>query len=189
MRHFFVTLDYNDADYTSDLVSISEEQFQRFLPLMEAINNFQPYISKHGAVYNNWDSCRQDLYEMKAEQIYKDFDPALIQEFREIFCSITNPEEAYNGGCFHTIVNIQEVTLGKRFVRGEYEAVKNRNKETIDEYNKRWQELYGFDGPRNLYTMQPKYMTEEEKARCLKARNLWKEYRPDLNEETEEKDY
>ena len=183
MRHFLVTLDYNDADYVSDVIEITDEQFEKFLPLMEAINNFQPYIAKLGPVYNNWDSCRDDLYEMKAEQVYKNFDPALVQEFREVFCSIHNPEEPYNGGCFHTIVTIQEVTLGKVFVRGDYEAVKNRNKEMIDEYHKRWHDLYGFNGPRNLYTMQPKYMTDEEKERCITARNLWREYRPDLNED------
>lgn len=188
MRHFIVTVDYNDADYVSDLVSVTEEEFQRFLPLIEAINDFQPYIYKLGVCYNNWETARPDLYEMTPEQKYPQFSEELIDDFRDKFTSIHNPEEAY-GGVFHSIISIQEVQLGKEYVRGDYQTLKSRNKEMVEEYHRRKNELYGFGTSRNLYVMQDKDKTEEEKERCRKAWNLWREYRPDLKDADIKDDY
>ena len=181
MRHFLVVADYNDADYVSGVVAITDEEFEKFLPLMEAINDYQPYIYKHGVCYNNWDANRPDLYEKTAEQKYPQFSPELIDEFREKFLSMHNPAEDYGCSGFHSIISIQEVTLGNVYVKGAYSDVRDRQKEMVEEYYRRERELYGRGTPRDLYSMQPKYMTKEEKERCDKAWNLWLDYRPDLD--------
>lgn len=186
MRTFLVTVDYNDADYVSDICTISEEDFQRFLPLIEAIENFKPYIYKFGVCYCNWDGPRADLYEKSAEELYSQFSPELINDFRSAFLSIHNPEEAY-GATFHTIVNIQEIQLGKRYVNGEYQNIKDRNKEQVDEYYREHNRLYSYkrkDG-KALNCIPFKEMTPEENQMIKEASNLWRKYRPDVTDEYE----
>ena len=63
MKKLYITADFNDADYSYRLIVIDEETFDKFLPLIEAINNFEPYVrrSRYGGVdYNNWEGHRED---------------------------------------------------------------------------------------------------------------------------------
>ena len=178
MRHFLVTCDYNDADYSSDIVDIEEEDFQKFLPLLKAINDFQPYISKHGVQYNNWEGNRPDLGEKTAEEVYSQFPPELIEEFREKFLCIPNPE----GGLvrdFHTIVNIQEITLGTRYVDGEYNTIKDRNREKIEAYWDEYNKISSYRRPSDgkpLDYIPFCEMTEEENQLIQDLHNLYQKY-------------
>ena len=177
-RLFLVTCDYNDADYSSDIVAVEEEDFQKFLPLLEAINNYQPYIYKYGVNYNNWEGCRTDLGQKTAEEVYSQFPAEMIQEFREKFLCIPNPEDAYMRD-FHTIINIQEVTLGKRYVNGEHKTVEGRNREKIEAYWNEHNEIYSYRRPSDgkpLNCIPFSEMTEEENELIRRADSLYQKY-------------
>lgn len=177
-RLFLVVCDYNDADYSSGIVEIEEEDFQKFLPLLKAINDFQPYISKHGAQYNNWEGNRPDLGEKTAEEVYSQFPPGLIEEFREKFLCIPNPVAEYVRD-FHTIVNIQEITLGKQYVDGEYKTLEGRNREKIEAYWNEHNEIYSYRRPSDgkpLNCIPFSEMTEEENELIRRADSLYLKY-------------
>lgn len=180
MRTFLVTADYNDADYVSGITTITDEEFERFLPVIEAIQNFKPYLDAFGPNYSNWDSIRYDLGGMKPEELYPQFDEKLLEEFQEKFLSLHYPD--YECG-FHSIINIQEITLGKRYVYGAYEDLKDRSLDMITEWNdkrKEYREYRRTDG-KGLGSIPFKELTEEEIRIMEMDNNLWLDYRKDLD--------
>ena len=178
MKTLLVTVDYNDADYISGIVTLEDQDYERFLPVIEAINNFKPYITEWGPQYSNWESCRPDLVDKSIYEVYHEFSIELLDEFNEkITGKLNNPESDY--GSFHSIINIQEVTLGKRLVYGEYEYVKERGKERIEAYNKEYARLMGYKRAKDgmpLNSIPFNEMTPEETKLLEEADNLWKKY-------------
>ena len=88
MKKIYITGDFNDADYGKALIEIDEVIFEKFLPFIEAINNFQPYIRRDsigGIDYHNFVSYREDLGEMTVYEKYPQFDMEYINEFMNIF--------------------------------------------------------------------------------------------------------
>lgn len=75
MKKLYIKADFGDADYGHYLAIITDETFERFLPVFKAINDFEPYIIRHrygGVDYSNWESRREDLGEMSLEEKYPD---------------------------------------------------------------------------------------------------------------------
>ena len=178
-RTLLIEADYNDADISKNVITISEEDFQKFLPLMKAINEFKPYIGTHGVVVHNWKSNHYREGDMTPYYLYRQFPKELIDKFdEEIIGRLNNPEKDY-GAVFHTIVNIQEVILGEQFVDGDYRHIRKRRKDDIDAYNKELTDLYSYkrssDGkPLNCIPFAE--MTDEENELLKKTRELWMKY-------------
>ena len=118
MKTLLVTVDTNDADYVRTIVEIDEGTLEHFKPLIEKIKNFQPYTgsSKHGGsewrFRNNFsirDCLREDLGEKHPMELYN-----ITEEEYDYFVDAFN---LYGGEWgFHTIVSIQEITLGERIL-------------------------------------------------------------------------
>ena len=117
MRTFFVEVDTNDADYVGKLVHVSEENVEKWMPLIEKIKNFKPYTVTtyrgttwtHRSNFPIGDCCRYDLDEMDPCELY-DITEEELDEFRDVF-------ELYGGEYgFHTISKIEEVETKDRLV-------------------------------------------------------------------------
>lgn len=107
MRSFYVEVDTNDADYVGRLATMSNEEFERFKPLIEKIKNFKPSKNNH----HNF--CYGDMfnpaYDTDPQKLY-DIDDETFEHFIDAF-------ELYGGEYgFHTITKIQEVTLGEEIL-------------------------------------------------------------------------
>lgn len=111
MRSFYIEVDTNDADYIGKLVSVSDENIEKWLPLIEKIRNFKPYkgTADSGTTWNHTSNfpigecCRYDLGEMDPCELY-DITEYELKEFQKTF-------ELYGGEYgFHTITTITEVT-------------------------------------------------------------------------------
>lgn len=55
MKSFYIEVDTNDADYVGHLVTVPNEEFERFKSLIEKIKNFVPYegVSESGLCYKH----------------------------------------------------------------------------------------------------------------------------------------
>ncbi len=111
-----------DHDYT-EISDITEEDLDRFRPLIKAVAEFTEYTTVHEGGMN-WthssnfpygEACRKDLGEKTIGEIYPDFDEDLIQEFIEEYLNCSNE---YG---FHSITRIEvhqkpvkEVLLGRK---------------------------------------------------------------------------
>lgn len=113
MKHFYVEVDTNDADYIGKIVEVEDEIAEKFKPLIEKIKNFKPYETT-GRSGSNWnhdcnfpcgECLREDLGEKHPCELY-DIDEETYEEFVETF-------DLYAEWGFHTITRIQEVILGK----------------------------------------------------------------------------
>ena len=113
MKTILVTVDVNDGDYINEVVKISEETFDKFLPLIEKIKNFKPYkvVDRHGVTWahcNNFpcdNACRENLGEKTPMELY-DITEAEFEEFRDAF-SLYGDDYG-----LHTIVSIRDIQLG-----------------------------------------------------------------------------
>lgn len=89
MRHFIVMCDSNDADYITDIVHVSEEDVEKFMPLIKAIENFAPYPTGFGMCYHNWDGMRPDLHDShgikNCYEVYSQFPKEYLDEFFDKF--------------------------------------------------------------------------------------------------------
>lgn len=104
-----VKVDTNDADYASEVSSISEKELEELMPLIEAIKKFKPYESLGGPPYggkwthdNNFphgECCRRDMGEKTPEEIYSEIDEGTM----ELFTGLC-PSTEYG---FHTIKRIR----------------------------------------------------------------------------------
>jgi len=182
MRHFYIVCDYNDGDLSSGIVSISESDYQRFKPIIEAVASYEPYVCRHkygGIDYHNWISHRPDLGEKTLYEKYPQFSPELLDEFNEKMLDIPNPESEYNDG-FHTIQKIQEVTFGKTLLDDSVYAISRREQSPkVEAYIKEQARLCSYtrksDG-KGIMSIPFAEMTPEEKAIIDKLDNLWKDY-------------
>ena len=117
MKTFFVEVDTNDADYIGKLVHVSDEKVEKWMPLIEKINNFKPYKGTAAFRYNMYhtsnfpvgECCRYDLGEMDPCELY-DITEEELDEFIETF-------ELYGGEYgFHTIHKIVEIEFKNRLI-------------------------------------------------------------------------
>lgn len=100
-----IRVDINDADYIMDVNKISEEDLEKIKPLIEAIKNFKPYMSKDSdgkewKHYSNYPIkfVRDDLGEKNPKELYPEFS----DEVHEILSDLC----PYGDDGFHTIEEI-----------------------------------------------------------------------------------
>ena len=109
MKHFYVVVDTNDADYIGKIVKVDEKTFEHFKPLIEKIKNFKPYCNEGWHHHHNFpygECLREDLGEKHPMELYD-----LTEEEYDCFVDAFS---LYGGEWgFHTIKTIQEVTLGE----------------------------------------------------------------------------
>ena len=181
MKKLYITADFNDADYGYRLIVIDEETFDKFLPLIKAINNFEPYVRRSsfgGVDYNNWESHREDLGEMSIEEKYSQFDKKHINEFQSIF---VNPIPVPSEGCEdegpHTIVELVDVMTDEVLISTEGKYSKHNDK--VDAYLKERAEIYSYtrkSDSKPLHLIPFAEMTDEENELIERLHNLWEKY-------------
>lgn len=101
-----ITVDTNDADYATNISSISAKKLDQIKPLIEAIATFKSYKVKtplsskyeHSHNYPYGEMCREDLGEKTPQQLYK-FSDKVFELFEEFL--------PYNEYGFHTIESIE----------------------------------------------------------------------------------
>jgi hypothetical protein len=112
--------DHNDADFITQITPITQEQLDRYLPLIEAIKKFKPYkgmsdSEHHGGMKpmefshdHNWGvgeyGYRPDLGAKSITELYGELAEEFDQEY------VPHAEE-WN---IHTIVEIVVVKLEKK---------------------------------------------------------------------------
>jgi hypothetical protein len=178
MKKLFITADFNDGDYGNGLVVIDEETFNKFLPLIKAINAFEPYVrhSEYGGVdYHNWEGLQTDLGELSVEEKYPNISEELIEEFRDVFMSEI-PTGIY---CCepHTIVSLIDVLTDEVYI--DTKGIFQRTNEKIENYRKEEKEIYSYRRPSDgtpLNSIPFSQMSSEEKALIERLDNLWKKY-------------
>jgi hypothetical protein len=118
--------DHNDADFVTKVTPITEKVLERFLPLIEAIEKFQPYKGFSAPVAHrsrpsdkplewthdhNWPvgeyGYREDLGCKTITELYGD----LAQEFDDEYVPHGGEQAGYS---LHTIVEIFIVKLDKK---------------------------------------------------------------------------
>lgn len=181
MKKLYITSDFNDGDYGHVLIEVSEEVFNKFKPLIDAINNFQPYIRRDsfgGIDYHNWKSYRDDLGEISIYEKYPQFDKEYIDEFREIFI---NPIPVHYCGMIdsepHTIESLVDVITDEVYI--DTSDLRQRHNDKVKAYLDEVQEIYSYhrksDG-KNIYSIPFSEMTKEEEELLDNIKNLWKKY-------------
>ncbi len=112
MKTFYVEVDTNDADYIGKLVEVEDDIIEKWMPLIEKIQNFKPYTgtADSGTTWNHTSNfpvgecCRYDLGEMDPCELY-DITEDELDKFIETF-------ELYGGEYgFHTINKIVEIEI------------------------------------------------------------------------------
>lgn len=179
MRKIYITGDFNDADYGNVLIEVDDPVFEKFKPLIDAINRFEPYVRRSsfgGIHYGNWESYREDLGEISVYEKYPQFSEEYIDEFREIF---VNPIPVHccgmEGSEPHTIVSLVDVITGEEFINtGD---LRNRHNDKVKGYFKELQEIYSYrrDG-KDICSIPYSKMTEEENALIERKNKLWMKY-------------
>jgi hypothetical protein len=117
MKTFFVEVDTNDADYVGRLVEVSNEDAEKWMPLIEKIKNFKPYsgVSKHGIVWEHHHNfpfgvyVRTDLGEKSPCELYN-ISEEEMEAFQEAFW-LWGGEYG-----FHSITKIVEVKLINKLI-------------------------------------------------------------------------
>lgn len=193
MKKLYITADFNDGDYGHVLIEVSEEVFNKFKPLIDAINNFQPYImrSDFGIDHHNWNSAREDLGEISLYEKYSQFEKDYIDEFSQIFI---DPIPVHCCGSEdqppHTIVSLKDVITDEEYiVETSYSDLTKRYSPKTVEYLKERDRLGSYkresDG-KDIYSIPFSEMTKEEEELLDKIKNLWKKYTVDNSDEKEE---
>ena len=178
MKKLYITADFNDADYGNGLVVIDEETFNKFLPLIKAINAFEPYVrhSDFGGVdYSNWESSRTDLGELSVEEKYPNISEELIDDFRDVFMSEI-PSGMY---CCepHTIVSLVDVLTDEVYI--DTKDIFERHNEKVEGYFKEYADIHSYRRPSDgkpLNSIPFSQMSDEENALIDRLNNLWKKY-------------
>lgn len=182
MKKLYIKADFGDADYGHYLAIITDETFERFLPVFKALNDFEPYIRRHrygGVDYSNWESRREDLGEMSLEEKYPDIDKKLLDEFIEV---LVNPIPVPEEGCLpdfgpHTIDSVVDVVTDEVYVSTD--GLYSRHNSKVKEYLAEQKRLYSYkrnsDG-KPLHSIPFSEMTEEENRMIEELHNLWKKY-------------
>lgn len=188
-----VITDCNDADYVEHLYrDITEETLEKFMPLIKAIADAKPYPYKLGIALHNFPigDVRTDLYEKTVYEMYNQFSKEYIDEFIDTFL-------AYNKGKygFHTIVEISNVVTDEVYLKQLPWPVQHKKwmeDPVIKAYiadreaaAQKWAELCGCSVT-EAHSMSFDKMSKEAYAAYVRYKNVWRNYRPDLNDEDDE---
>jgi len=182
MKKLLIVGDYNDADYVEDVVKVEDSVFEKFLPFMKAINEFEPYVRRcsfGGICDHNWISQREDLGEKNIYETYPQFTHEYIDEFIDIFTSgLYTP---YDDCYCHTIVEISDVDTGEKYVNwNQYlKAFEARNSPKIKEYFTKKNEICSYKRPSDgtpLDDIPFGEMNDYENELIHKLNTLWKDY-------------
>ena len=182
MKKLLIVGDYNDADYVKDIVKVEDSVFEKFLPLMKAINNFEPYVCRSsfgGVCEHNWISSREDLGEKNIYETYPQFTPEYIDEFIDIFTS--GLHTPYDDCDCHTIIEISDVVTDEKYVDWEqvWDACEKRHSPKVKEYLEKRAELYSYKRPSDgkpLNSIPFSEMNDYENELIHKLDTLWKDY-------------
>lgn len=182
MKKLLIVADYNDADYVKDVISIEDDTFEKFLPLLNAINNFEPYVCRNEFGHiceHNWISSREDLGEKNIYETYPQFSKEYIDEFIEVFTSgLYLP---YDDCVCHTIIEISDIVTDEKYVdwKQDIESRKKRRNSKVREYLERRSKIYSYrrssDG-KLLCDIPYKEMDDYENKLLSELHNLWKYY-------------
>lgn len=188
-----VITDCNDADYVVHIyLDITEETLEKFMPLINAIADAKPYPYKLGIAIHNFPlgDVRTDLYEKTVYEMYNQFSKEYIDEFIDTFL-------AYNKGKygFHTIVEISNVVTDEVYLKllpWAEQRKKGMEDPVIKAYiadrevaAQKWADLCGCSVT-EAHSMPFDKMSKEAYAAYLAYDNVWRKYRPDLNDEDDE---
>ena len=182
MKKLLIVADYNDADYVKDIVKVEDSVFEKFLPFMNAINNFEPYVRRSsfgGVCEHNWISSREDLGEKNIYETYPQFTPEYIDEFIDIFTS--GLHTPYDDCDCHTIIEISDVVTDEKYVdwKQDWKACEKRYSPKVKEYLEKRAELYSYKRPSDgkpLSSIPFSEMNDYENELIHKLDTLWKDY-------------
>lgn len=182
MKKLLIVADYNDADYVKDVVKVEDSVFEKFLPFMKAINNFEPYVccsSFGGICEHNWISPREDLGQKNIYETYPQFTPEYIDEFIDIFTS--GLHTPYDDCDCHTIIEISDVVTDEKYVdwKQGWDACEKRHSPKVKEYLEKRAELYSYKRPSDgkpLNSIPFSEMNDYENELIHKLNTLWKDY-------------
>ena len=182
MKKLLIIADYNDGDYVKDVVRVEDDVFEKFLPLMKAINNFEPYVRRSsfgGICAHNWISPREDLGEKNIYETYPQFTPEYIDEFIDIFTSGLYPP--YDDCACHTIIEISDVVADEMCVNWnqDWQNIQKRYPEKVWGYINERNKITDYKRPsdgKELCSIPFNEMTEYENKLIEKLDNLWKDY-------------
>lgn len=176
-----VITDYNDGDYITHVYSVSKETLEKFIPLMECIQNFEPYPYKLGIVYSNFylgELCRKELGVKTPYESYSQFNKKFIDEFINVFLS--NNQSEYG---IHTIVEISDIVNDVCYIKSEYPEKYQRTNDNIKNFLKEkenvkqeWADLCGCS-INEVCSFKFSDMSEEAYSKYLEYDNLWRKYR------------
>lgn len=183
MKKLFIIADYNDADYSKDVIKIEDDVFEKFRPMLDAINNFNPYVCRHwcgGIAYHNWESPREDLGEKNLYETYPQFSKEYIDEFKKVFMSgLHNPEADFSGDSFHTIVKVEDLVTDELYVDYDISKIENRYDDKVKGFLAEEAEIHSYRRPSDgtpLNSIPYSKMTKEENALIERLHNLWQKY-------------
>lgn len=182
MKKLLIVADYNDADYSKDVIKIEDDVFEKFRPMLDAINNFKPYVCRHwcgGIADHNWESPREDLGEKNIYETYPQFSKEYIDEFKRVFMSgLDNPEADY-GGSFHTIVKVEDLVTDELYVDYNSWEIENRYDDKVKGFLAEESEIYSYRRPvdgKPLNSIPYNEMTKEENELIRRLESLWQKY-------------
>ena len=181
MKKLLIVADYNDADYSKDVIKIEDDVFEKFRPMLDAINNFKPYVCRHwcgGIAKHNWESPREDLGEKNLYETYPQFSKEYIDEFKEVFMSgLDNPECC--DGIFHTIVKVEDLVTDELYVNYDVWEMENRYDDKVKGFLAEEAEIRSYRRPSDgtpLCSIQYSKMTKEEHELIERLERLWMKY-------------
>ena len=172
-KRLLITADWNDADYIEHLITLTQKEYDHFLPLIQAIQNYQPYIRRHsfgGIDCHNWDSGRTDLGEKTLYEKYSQFSEEIIDEFIERF-EIYGYEDCQ----IHTIKSLVNIDTNEKLIEYDYWKLYNNPSDKIKEYLKRQKEIRDYKRPSDgkpLCSIPFNEMTPEETALSEELKQL-----------------
>lgn len=125
-RSFIVMTDSNDADYITDVVTVDDATVEKFMPIIEAIRDFNKSDEhKLSNQTRNWSDMTPFTGRGKTcSEVYPQFTEEYLNEFFEEFLIGTTPNWL-NGedvcgpkmiDSFHTIALIQEIELKDKLI-------------------------------------------------------------------------
>lgn len=182
MKKLLIVADYNDGDYVKDIVKVEDSVFEKFLPFMKAINEFEPYVRRSsfgGICEHNWISQREDLGEKNIYETYPQFNPEYIDDFIDIFTS--GLHTPYDDCYCHTILEISDIVTDEKYVdwKQDWESRQKRYGPKIKEYLKKKEEIWSYkrlsDG-KPLDRIPFGEMNDYEIELIRKLNTLWKDY-------------
>lgn len=180
MKKLLIVADYNDADYVKDVVRVEDSVFEKFLPFMKAINNFEPYVRRSrigGICERNWISSRKCYGEKNIYEMYPQFNHDYIDEFINIFTSGLNVP--YDDWHCHTIIEISDMVTDEKYVDWDWKACEKRYSPKVKEYLEKRNEIYSYKRPSDgkpLTSIPFEEMNDYEKELIHKLNTLWKDY-------------